>query len=544
MLTEHAFVLRYFSANPRVPADNESCEDDRLVIVNLGGDSVFDPVAEPLLAPPSRRDVDDPMVERGSSVRRRRRHDVRSGRSMAPRTPLDHSACPAAAMMELVRRLSHPSESSACGREWLVTNGLGGYASGTLSGSVSRRYHGLLVAALSAPAGRMVMLTHMHAWTRLPSGRIVALDVAPVPVAGAPDVASPASMTLSEFRLELGLPVWRYEDEGVVIEKRVVMPYRQNTVHLTYRLLESSAPLRVDLRPFMNIRHYDSPLRALSHAYTLTATQARFEISAGPDLPVLRLLVHGYQSTLTLDASDVLSGYREEQTRGYDHSGALWSPGYFHIYLDATDRPEGTLVASTEPWETIAALAPPAALESEQARRAQLLQAVPADLQTGLGAELVIAADQFIVTPAARPEDAARAQALGTEARTIIAGYHWFTDWGRDTMISLEGLTLITRRQREAALILLTFANYVRDGLIPNMFPDGERGGLYHTADATLWYFQAIERYLAVTHDSHILGTLLPTLQDIIARHLRVRASASASTPPTACCDKAIASFR
>ena len=115
---------------------------------------------------------------------------------------------------------------------------------------------------------------------------------------------------------------------------------------------------------------------------------------------------------------------------------------------------------------------------------------------TRFHAELVLAADQFLITPAGRVEDAARAHAAGEEVRTVIAGYHWFTDWGRDTMISLEGLTLTTGRPRKAGYILRTFAHYVRDGLIPNMFPEGQTEGLYHTADATLWFFHALDRYL------------------------------------------------
>ena len=136
-------------------------------------------------------------------------------------------------------------------------------------------------------------------------------------------------------------------------------------------------------------------------------------------------------------------------------------------------------------------------------------------------AELVLAADQFVITPAGRVEEAARARAAGEEVRTVIAGYHWFTDWGRDTMISLEGLTIATRRHREAAYILRTFAHYVRDGLIPNMFPDGAREGLYHTADATLWFFHAIHRYVRATATPTRCGTLIPILVDIVQHHLR-----------------------
>src|SRR5205085_6092974 len=131
------------------------------------------------------------------------------------------------------------------------------------------------------------------------------------------------------------------------------------------------------------------------------------------------------------------------------------------------------------------------------------------------------AADQFIITPAGRVVDAARAHAAGDEVRTVIAGYHWFTDWGRDTMISLEGLTLATGRQLEAGYILRTFAHCVRDGLIPNMFPEGQKEGLYHTADATLWFFHALDRYLAATSDLMTLRLLLPTLHDIVAHHVR-----------------------
>jgi predicted glycogen debranching enzyme len=156
------------------------------------------------------------------------------------------------------------------------------------------------------------------------------------------------------------------------------------------------------------------------------------------------------------------------------------------------------------------ALKPEEALTAECERRERLLLAV-ADrkARTGAAAELILAADQFIITPAGRVEDVARAHAAGDEVRTVIAGYHWFTDWGRDTMISLEGLTLATGRHIEAGWILRTFAYYIRDGLIPNMFPEGEKHGLYHTADATLWFFHALDRYLAYTHDRDTLSLLL-----------------------------------
>jgi predicted glycogen debranching enzyme len=165
------------------------------------------------------------------------------------------------------------------------------------------------------------------------------------------------------------------------------------------------------------------------------------------------------------------------------------------------------------------ALSPEEASQSESERRRRLLATAPAILREGVGAELVLAAEQFIIIPAGRPADTARAWATGDEIRTVIAGYHWFTDWGRDTMISLEGLTLMTGRHREAGAILRAFAHYVRDGLIPNLFPDGSDEGLYHTADATLWFFHAVQRYLDHTGDRAMLPLVLPTMIEIYERH-------------------------
>jgi predicted glycogen debranching enzyme len=211
--------------------------------------------------------------------------------------------------------------------------------------------------------------------------------------------------------------------------------------------------------------------------------------------------------------------YRVEESRGYDSRGDLWSPGYFRA--DLSRGHEVTLLASTESWELIRALTPDQALAAEHERRQRLLQRAGPAARDGFGAEMVLAADQFLIRPAGRAEEAARARAAGDEVRTVIAGYHWFTDWGRDTMISLPGLTLATGRHAEAGYILRTFAHYVRDGLIPNLFPEGHNEGLYHTADATLWFFQATARYLAATDDRDTQRRLLPTFLNILEHHLK-----------------------
>jgi predicted glycogen debranching enzyme len=401
-------------------------------------------------------------------------------------------------------------------REWLVTNGLGGYASGTVAGVVTRRYHGLLVASLPAPLGRMVMLNHLLERVRLPDRRVLWLgDEDEVSGSNAVD----RTEHLAEFRLEDGLPVWTYRIDRFVIEKRVLMPHMQNTVHVTYRLLEGDEAVRLSLRPSLHFRPYESAVNAASgQAFTVSAVQHRYEVSVTEDLPVLRLMLHGERGALTLDAKGSDVSYRMEKIRGYESVGTLWSPGYFRA--DLTASATVTLVASTESWDVVEALSPEGAARAEAGRRRSLVdRATPAN-EDRLAAQLVLAADQFIIEPAGRADEAARARAAGEEIRTVIAGYHWFTDWGRDTMISLEGLTLSTCRYREAAYILRTFGHYVRDGLIPNMFPDGAREGLYHTADATLWFFHAVQQYVRVTGDTETLRVLLPTFIDIVRHHL------------------------
>ncbi|HWQ55370.1 MAG TPA: amylo-alpha-1,6-glucosidase [Bryobacteraceae bacterium] len=409
-----------------------------------------------------------------------------------------------------------PESDPHLGEEWLVTNGLGGYASGTVSGLVTRRYHGLLIAALATPLGRMMMLNALWERLRLPDRTVV--HTGPEELSG---VAADIVLPPTEFRLEAGLPVWRYEVNGFVLEKRLWMPYRQNTVHLSYRLLKGDGPLRLGLRPATHFRSHDAPVgEAPARKYVLNVCEDQYEVSAGPELPVLRLLLHGPSPAFTFDRRDTSPIlYRTERSRGYEAVGTLWTPGYFRVDLEPGGR--ATLVASTESWEVIRALQPDDAIDAELTRRRELLHCADGAARSGPAAELVLAADQFLVTPVGRVEDAARARAAGDEVRTVIAGYHWFTDWGRDTMISLDGLTLATGRHAEARWILRTFAYYIRDGLIPNLFPEGEKEGLYHTADATLWFFHAIHRYLEVTGDRATLVLLLPKLLDIAEHHIR-----------------------
>jgi len=426
-----------------------------------------------------------------------------------------------AAAIEIVRPVQwEPSEAgrqSLVEKEWLVTNGLGGYASGTIAGALTRRYHALLIAALPAPYGRMVMLNDVWERLRWPDGRSVPLKTV-IETSGGRELDS--SQYLVGFRLETGLPVWTYEVDGVRLEKRVLMPHLQNTTHVTYRLL-SSEPIRIELRPLIAFRLHEMPVNhPVAAPYAVQALGDRFEIAPGADMPPLRLFVFGEEKAFTVvpeTYSNIV--YALEQNRGYECCGDLWAPGYFRFTLEPGAF--GTLAASSESWETIGALDPQELPDAERSRRGRLIAAAKGVPSTGVAAEFVLAADQFIITPAGRIEEAARARAMGDEVRTVIAGYHWFTDWGRDTMISLEGLTLCTGRQREAGYILRTFGHYVRDGLIPNMFPEGTKEGLYHTADATLWFFHAIHRYVTATADRGTLRQLLPILKHIVDHHVK-----------------------
>jgi glycogen debranching enzyme len=237
------------------------------------------------------------------------------------------------------------------------------------------------------------------------------------------------------------------------------------------------------------------------------------------ELPSLKLMVDAARVEYTeRQASWPERRYSIEESRGYMDSAAAWTPGVFMLEL-ARGRP-AAIAASTEPWEAVTALGASAALAAERERRLECIAAAAPAARVGLAAELVLAADQFVVTPVGRRAEAARVRARGGEERSVIAGYHWFTDWGRDTMISLEGLTLVTGRTAEAKGILRTFTSSIRDGLLPNLFPEGHSHGVYHTADATLWLFHALDRYLAATSDRALLLALLPQLVDVVERHL------------------------
>jgi predicted glycogen debranching enzyme len=301
------------------------------------------------------------------------------------------------------------------------------------------------------------------------------------------------------------------------------MPHRQNTVHISWTILAGGRGGRLHLTPEIHFRNYEESVDAALHdRYALTIEEDHYAVTSDDPrmLPPLRMRVVGAESSFAISRGrrgDL--HYRLEQDRGYQYEGELWTPGVFTLQLEPGRT--ATFVATTEPRDVMLALEPGMARAAERERRRRLFVRAPESARDGVGPELLFAADQFLITPAGRVADRTRAMAAGDEVRTVIAGYHWFTDWGRDTMISLEGLTISTGRNREAAFILRTFAQYVKDGLLPNLFPDGSNSGLYHTADATLWFFHAVERFLRATNDRNTLAMILPVLVDIAEHHLR-----------------------
>lgn len=397
--------------------------------------------------------------------------------------------------------------------EWLVTNGLGGFACGSISGIPMRKYHGLLLASLSAPLGRMMMLNYVADSLIIDKQKEILLS--PLTTRNATSEIE----VIEEFRLERGLPIWKYVIDDVILEKTIWMPHYQNTVFVTYQLVTANKPLEIKWCPFFHFRNLEDPVNATlaQNDYHIEMVDNQYAIYAD-DLPHLRLYnEQRYPFTLKTEVIPEVF-YEIELKRGYESIGPLTSLGFFQGEIEPGKK--ASFVASIEPWNVMLTMSAQEAILAEKQRKTILLKQAKNLRQNPIAARLVVAADQFIMTPLTREADVIRLQAIGETVRSVIAGFPWFTDWGRDTMISLEGLTLTTGRHDVAHSILRTFAYYIKDGLIPNMFPDKEKKGLYHTADATLWFFHAVHRYISYTGDTDILEFLLPKFRHIIEMHI------------------------
>src|SRR5829696_8948556 len=392
--------------------------------------------------------------------------------------------------------------SAGLRREWLVTNGVGGYASSTVAGVLTRSYHGLLVAALEPPVARTVLVADSVDW--------VVYDGVRYPLStsefGDGEISPDGYRNLESFRLEGALPVWTFAIADALIERRVWMPYGVNATFVTYRLLRGSRPIDLEVTPLVTYRSF--------HAL---ASGQGWNIGVEPQDggAMIRAYDQAVPFWLRSGGAEFRPGgawwwdfrHRGESERGLADRGDLFAPGVFLARLDPGETV--AFIYSTEAEIDLDAASSRAAAEE---RQQSLLLRAGAQEADPVVQQLVLAADQFLVARPV-PDDPG--------GRSVIAGYHWFNDWGRDTMISLPGLTLTTGREEEAASILRTFARYLADGLLPNNFPD--RAGLvpgYNTADATLWYVLAIRAYVDSTGDDALVTDLLPALLEIVERHL------------------------
>jgi predicted glycogen debranching enzyme len=396
-------------------------------------------------------------------------------------------------------------------REWLVTNGIGGFASGTAAGTSTRRYHGLLMASLQPPTDRTLLVAGVDETVRfggtsfpLATNRWLSGDVSPK-----------GYLQMESFHLEGTKPVWRYALADALLEKRVWMKQGENTTFVEYTLARGNSPVEIEGKILVSYRDF----HATTHG---DGWQMRIE----PVEKGIRVVAFEGATPFFLKSASAAfeprhEWYRDfflpaERERGLDDHEDRLLAGVFRSRLAVGEKL--TLMFSTEPeaqtdGEQARALQSNRDLKLFQAwqkRRAETV-ATPADDEPGWLWQLVLAADQFV---------AKRALADDPDGLTVIAGYPWFCDWGRDTMIALPGLTLSLGRPEIARKILESFARYVDGGMLPNNFPD--RGGTpqYNTIDAAMWYFEAVRQYFEATQDLALVNKLFPVLSAIVDAHV------------------------
>ncbi len=395
-------------------------------------------------------------------------------------------------------RSSDPHVSAR--REWLATNGLGGYALGTVSGLRTRCYHGLLIAALDPPLGRTLLVAG--------TDETVTVDGTEVPLAAhrwAGDAIDPRGFVhLDRFHLDGTVPVWTYALADALLEKRVWMEPGANTTYVRYTLARARSPVDLHVKTLVNHRDHHATTQANGWAMDVSAVDDGLQVQAFDGAAPFFL------RSADADATARHDWYRDFHLTTEAYRGLDAREDHLHAATFTAPLAPGasvTLVFSTEPD---AALDGTAALQRRTRRDDALLDQTdlgdaPADIQ-----QLVRAADQFVV---------ARSTDDVPDGRSLIAGYPWFGDWGRDTMIALPGLTLATGRPEVAATILRTYGEYVDQGMIPNRFPDASDTPEYNTVDATLWYVEAIRTTVDATSDHDLLRDLFPVLEDIVAWH-------------------------
>ena len=388
------------------------------------------------------------------------------------------------------------------GREWLCTNGLGGFASGTVASLLTRRYHGLLVAALDPPLGRTVLVSKID--------DTIDYDATRRPLFanrwGDGSVDPHGYVEIERFQLDGTTPVWTYAIGDALVEKRIWMEQGANTTFVRYRLLRGSSVASVELKALVNYRDYHGTTRGHDWRMHVEPVPHGVRVTAFDGARPFVLLASAGEVEM---AHDWHRGFAlaAEAARGLDAIDDNLHVVTFRAPL-TRERPLTLVVSAEAPAADIDG---DAAWQRRQRHEADLLarwasyQPAAKDAPAFIR-HCVLGADQFIA-------------ARGDSGATVIAGYHWFGDWGRDTMISLPGLALSTGRPEIARRLLTTFARFVDKGMLPNRFPDQGEAPEYNTVDATLWYVDAIRAYVQATDDKATLAELFPVLEDIVRWH-------------------------
>lgn len=396
-------------------------------------------------------------------------------------------------------------------REWLVTNGIGGYAMGTVAGALTRRYHGLLIAALNPPLGRSLLCAKLDE----------TLTVAGTPhplftniFANGP-TDQPGVAHLEKFALDGGLPTWTFTVGDARLTKRIWMEDGLNITYVQYTLDPSSRAVQLDFDVLLNDRdhHYTTHANEVADARLVDADLA---VRVWPNGNTVRVCCRGLsydRIRWSIDPQWWRGFFLSiENDRGLDDYDDHCRAAHCCLHLEPGETVTiGISAEGEDSCNAENALERRRAINLGRLFEHQTLKDVKSDEPTAIQ-QLTIAADQFLVK---RPSQ------NDPEGYSIIAGYPWFSDWGRDTMISLPGLTLVNGRYDTARRILLTWAEHVDQGLIPNRFPDAGSEPEYNSADATLWYLWAIEHYVSATADFDTLAQLLPKIEEIIDWHVR-----------------------
>jgi predicted glycogen debranching enzyme len=379
-------------------------------------------------------------------------------------------------------------------REWLVTNGIGGFASSTVCGANARRYHGLLVASLRPPVERRLVLSKIDESVFIDGE---AFNLYSHKTQG----GCMGGYRFQESFRAFPVPEFCYRVKDVFIKKKVCMVRGENTSIITYEIYNGKDKAMFRLTPLVNFRDHHHCSRRAGMFFTP-------EIRKG----VLRITPYGLPCTITIHCST--GGFKShrdnwfmgmyyplERERGLDHTEDHYIPGSYDIEVEPYKFARIAIKASIEvkPDDRDGF----ALMAAEEKRILGLQKKQVFDDEFGM--ILVTAADAFIV------------HRKSTGSKTILAGYPWFADWGRDAMIALPGLTLATGRFDDARDVLYTFCRHIRNGLIPNMFPDEGGKPAYNSVDASLWFFEAVAGYVEHTGDTSFLREeLFPAMEAIL----------------------------